>query len=247
MVYFISDVHLGYFSGERNKELENLLLSFFNQVSLNAKIIAIIGDLFDFWFDYKKVIPKHFYKVVSKLSELKEKGIEIVYLIGNHDFGHYEFFRKELGIEVYEKDLTLELFGKKFYLSHGDGKIKNDYGYSVLKFILRNKVSRFLFRLVHPDLGIWLAMRSSRKSRVYTNKRQKKNFDSLFEFAKKKIDDGYDFVIMGHSHRAEYKEYRQGIYVNLGDWLSVPRVGIFDGNGFKLLQVEELVRNNIEV
>lgn len=243
MICFISDVHLGYFSGKENRELEDLLLTLLETISSKCKVLVIVGDLFDFWFDYKQVIPKHFFRVVNKLFELREKGVVIEYLMGNHDFGHYSFFKDYLGIEVSECDIAREYLGKKFYISHGDGKIKNDTGYQILKFILRNKVSRFLFRWVHPDIGIWIASHSSKKSRNYSEKRANKNFDSLFDFAKKQIDLGFDYVVFGHSHKSEIKSYKNGFYINLGTWLNFPQVGLFDGKDFKLLSVEQFIKD----
>lgn len=247
LVYLISDVHLGYFQGEKNRQIESLLLAFLETIRPDCKSLVIVGDLFDYWFDYNSVIPKEFYKVVTKLAELRESNIEIIYLMGNHDFGHYRFFEDELKIKVYEKDIVKEFEGKKFYISHGDGKIKGDIGYLILKAILRNKLSRFLFRLIHPDLGIWLATRSSRNSRKYTEKRKRKDFDSLAKFAKKKIESGFDFVIMGHSHKVEFIRLGNGYYINLGDWLSKPQVAIFDGNQIELMPVEKVIENKLKV
>ncbi|MGC8748357.1 MAG: UDP-2,3-diacylglucosamine diphosphatase [Candidatus Kapaibacteriota bacterium] len=246
MIYFISDIHLGYYSGEKNKAIERLLVSFFDAIAQRCQVLVIAGDLFDFWFDYRFVVPKHFFKTISKLYELKEKGIEIIYLMGNHDFGHYTFFSEELGIAVIEEDLEREFFGKKFYISHGDGKIQGDFGYRILKSILRNGFSRSLFRLIHPDLGILIAKNSSHKSRSYTTRRAQKDFDSLFEFAKLKIDEGFDYVIMGHSHKSEFRSYKNGYYVNLGDWLSNPLAGSFDGKEMQLVPITKIIENKIK-
>ncbi len=241
MVYFISDLHLGYFEGEKEKKREELFLSFLDFIATKENSIVIIGDLFDYWFDYKFVIPKKFYRIVSKFAEIKSKGIEIIYLMGNHDFGHYKFFQEELGIEIHTEDLELIFYGKKFYISHGDGKISNDKGYLILKKFLRNHFVQWLFRLLHPDFGLWLAISSSRKSRNYTTKRDKKDFNSLFEFAKKKIEEGFDFVIMGHSHKSEFKEYLGGVYINLGDWFNTPLCARFDGSKIELLEIRKLL------
>lgn len=244
MVYFISDLHLGYFEGEKEKKREGLFLSFLDYIATEGNSLVIVGDLFDYWFDYKFVIPKKFYRIVSKLAEIKSKGTEIIYLMGNHDFGHYKFFQEELGIEIHTEDLELILNGKKFFISHGDGKITNDKGYLILKKLLRNRSIQKLFRLLHPDLGLWLAISSSRKSRNYTTKREKKDFNSLFEFAKKKIEEGFDFVIMGHSHKSEYKEYLDKIYINLGDWFTTPLCACFDGSKIELIEIKKLIINN---
>jgi len=243
LIYFISDLHLGYFEPMKEKERQELFLSFLDTLPINESTLIIVGDLFDFWFDYHFVIPKNFFKIIAKLGEFKSKGGEIIYLMGNHDFGHFRFFREELGIDVIEGDLQATFFGKKFYISHGDGKIANDYGYLILKKFLRNRLVQSLFRLIHPDVGIWIASGSSRNSRYYTTRRRKKNFDSLFEFAKRKIDDGFDFVVMGHSHKAELKQYKGGVYVNLGSWLDTPLCGIFDGSNYELIEVEKIIIN----
>ncbi|MFN3307115.1 MAG: UDP-2,3-diacylglucosamine diphosphatase [Candidatus Kapaibacteriota bacterium] len=245
MIYFISDIHLGYFPKEKNGLVEKMLIRLLDLISKDGNLLVIVGDLFDYWFDYRTVIPKDFFRVISKFDELLEKGVKIIYLIGNHDFGHYKFFEEELGIEIYRDDLEQTFYGKKFYISHGDGKIKNDWGYKLLKFILRNKVSGTLFRLIHPDIGIKLAQKSSRKSRNYTENRRNKDFDSLFEFAKLKIEQGYDYVVMGHSHRLEQRNYKNGMYINLGDWLGMPVVGIYDGKEFLVEPVEKMIQNTL--
>lgn len=243
LVYFISDVHLGYYSKEKNWQIEKMLISLLDIISKKAKVLVIVGDLFDFWFDYKTVIPKDFFRVVNKFDELLAHNVEIIYLIGNHDFGHYRFFEQDLGIKIFKEDIEETFFGKKFYISHGDGKIKKDWGYKLLKYILRNKFSGTLYRFIHPDIGISLAQKSSRKSRGYTEERKSKDFDSLFEFAKIKIEQGYDYVVMGHSHRQEQRRHKNGMYINLGDWLTKPVVGIFDGNEFLIEQVEKIIKN----
>jgi len=236
MIYFISDIHLGFYERSKDKILEDKLINFLENIPIDSTLI-IIGDLFDYWFDYRKVIPSNFYRTLCKFSELKNKNIKVIYLIGNHDFGHYVFFKKELNIEPIENDLELELLGKKFYLSHGDGKSYNDNGYKILKLILRNKLAQKLYRLFHPDFGIWLASGSSRKSRHYTETKDFGPRDGLKDFAFSKIDEGFDYVIMGHRHKMEFVEYKHGFYVNLGTWLIKPIYGTFDGNKFEIREI----------
>ncbi|MCX7880252.1 MAG: UDP-2,3-diacylglucosamine diphosphatase [Ignavibacteria bacterium] len=244
MVYFISDVHLGFFDCKTEYQRETLLVDFLNAIENDCKILILVGDLFDFWFDYRYVIPKHFYRTLAKIYDLVCKNIEIVYLMGNHDFGHYRFFDEEYGIKVLENDLELDIYGKKFYITHGDGKIKNDFGYGILKKILRNRISQKLFRLIHPDLGIWLAAKSSKRSRNFSQKNTNLDNSSLFEFAKQKIEQGFDIVVAGHSHRLEFQKYKDGIYINLGDWLNEPHFAKFNGESIALYSVRELIRNN---
>jgi UDP-2,3-diacylglucosamine hydrolase len=239
MYYFFSDVHLGLFDREKDKIREDRLLSFLDDIKTDAKGIYIVGDLFDYWFDYKKVIPRHFFRTISKLLELKNSGIEIIYLMGNHDFGHYDFFKEELGIRVNENDVSVTLSNKKFYLAHGDGKVYKDYGYIVLKKILRSKLAQSLYRKIHPDFGIWLASSSSKRSRKYTDNKDYGGIDGLEIFAKAKIDEGYDFVMMGHNHKVKIIDYKSGKYINLGEWINKPSYAVFDGNSLELKYLEK--------
>jgi UDP-2,3-diacylglucosamine hydrolase len=239
MIYFISDVHLGFKSRKEDRKTEDLLIGFLEKISADAETLVIVGDLFDFWFDYRKVIPKNFYRTLTAIGKLVEKGVKIEYIIGNHDFGHFRFFNEEYGIKPREKDIEIEYNGKKFFLSHGDGKSNNDMGYRMLKKILRFPLNQKLYRLLHPDAGIWLASGSSRKSRHYTDSKDFGKTDGLQEFAFRKIDEGFDYVIMGHRHKLEYTAHNKGFYVNLGSWMKEPYFGIFDGHSFELKSVTE--------
>jgi UDP-2,3-diacylglucosamine hydrolase len=241
MVYFISDVHLGFKPKKEDRKTEDLLISFLEKSATDADTLVIVGDLFDFWFDYRKVIPKNFYRTLTAIGKLVEKGIKIEYIIGNHDFGHFRFFKEEFGIEPHEKDIEREFQGKKFFLSHGDGKSNNDTGYRILKKILRCPLSQKLYRLLHPDAGIWLASGSSRKSRHYTDSKDYGNIDAMREYAFKKIDEGFDYVIMGHRHKMQYTSHEHGFYINLGSWMKDPFFGVFDGNTFELKSVKDLL------
>jgi len=238
MYFFISDTHLGLQNRKADKERESLLLDFLDSIKPRCKTLFIVGDFFDFWFEYETVIPRNFYRTLAKLAEFKDSGIEIVYLMGNHDFGHNNFFEDEFGIEVQKNDVEIELEGKRFYLAHGDGKAHNDDAYLLLRKILRSKWANSLFRILHPNFGIALATHSSRKSRVHTDAKDYGTIDGLKDFAKVKIDDGFDYVIMGHRHKAEYFNYNQGAYINLGEWIKKPHFGFFDGNKFELIDVK---------
>lgn len=241
MIYFISDIHFGFF--ERKTEIlrEQIFFDFLQKIEISCQKLFIVGDLFDHWFDYAKVIPKDYYRIVSRLYDFKKNGKEIIYLMGNHDFGHYKFFEDELGIEVIDGDLEIEISGKKFYISHGDGKIPKDYGYLLLKKILRNQMAKKFYRLIHPDIGIAIAANSSKQSRKHNSSKYKINSDPLLDFARKKIEEGFDYVVLGHTHRSGITNYGKGTYVNLGSWLDIPRFAYFDGNEIQLLEVENFV------
>jgi len=227
---FISDIHLGLESSEKEKIKEKALVEFLRFAKDNCNELFILGDLFDYWFEYKRVIQKGFYKTIAGLKEVSEAGVKIHYIIGNHDFLHRDFFTKEIGASLYEKDFTITLNQKKFYLGHGDGLVKNDTGYKILKLILRNKFLQKLYSLIHPDLGIKIASSSSKKSRDYTKVKSYGEIDGLIESAKQKIEDGFDYVLFGHSHKREFIKYKQGFYVNLGSWLDNPCYGKFKDN-----------------
>ena len=224
---FISDIHLGLFKPEEEKEREKLLLKFFSFAKDSCDELFIVGDLFDYWFEYKRVIQKGFIRTLAALAELTECGKRVHYIIGNHDFLHGDFFEKEIGAELYHDPIIMTLNGKKFFMAHGDGLVKNDTGYKILKKILRNKFLQRIYSMVHPDLGIKIASKTSKTSREYTTNKHYGQIDGLLETAKQKIDEGYDYVIFGHSHSQAFEKYKDGFYINLGTWLDKPCYGKF--------------------
>jgi UDP-2,3-diacylglucosamine hydrolase len=233
--FFISDIHLGLQSKELEREKENLLVKFLNYAGENAVELFIVGDLFDYWFEYKRVYQKGFFKTLTALHSLNEKGVKIHYFIGNHDFMHGNFFRDEIGAIMYEDAAEFELDGKKFFIGHGDGLVQKDYGYKILKKVLRNKGIQKLYSLVHPDIGVGLASRTSKSSRDYTSKKNYGESDGLFNTAKIKIDEGFDYVIFGHLHRKIVNQYKHGYYINLGSWLDAPCYGSFNNKKFEIV------------
>jgi UDP-2,3-diacylglucosamine hydrolase len=237
MIYFISDLHLGVLAREEDKIREDQFLALMDRLKPSCQKLYLVGDMFDYWFDYETVVPKYFYRTLAKLKEFTEAGIEIEYLMGNHDFGHYKFFKEELGIAVIDTDIERSHNGKRFYISHGDGKAEKDTGYLILRSILRNRIANFLYRIIHPDCGIWLASGSSKKSRTYTDNKSYGENEGMVAFAKKKIDEGFDYVIMGHRHKKMEIHHGKGTYYNLGEWIKEPSYGVFDGEEFKLLKV----------
>lgn len=225
--FFISDIHLGLGTADVEKEKEKLLVKFLNYAKANCDELFIIGDLFDYWFEYKRVIQKGFIKTLAALTELTDAGMTVHYIIGNHDFLHRDYFEKEIGVKLYNNPIETTLNGKKFFMGHGDGLVKNDLGYKILKKILRNKTLQKIYSLVHPDLGIKIASATSKTSRDYTANKNYGQTDGLFETAKAKIDSGFDCVIFGHSHQRTFENYKNGCYINLGSWLDKPCYGKF--------------------
>lgn len=219
-IYFISDVHLGS-SDARSEQLKRQMLkSFFDYIQDTAKELYILGDYFDFWFEYKHAIPKQCVTGVHWLMQLRDRGVSIHYLSGNHDHWVHDFFEKEAGIGIYPSTCALEINGKKIYLYHGDGISDLDKSYRIMKVLLRNKINVFLYRCLHPDIGIPLGNKmssiSSAKDRDY---RQYENDPSIDRFVEKKFNDGFDMVIMGHHHQPKEQLFGDKKYINLGDWI----------------------------
>ena len=235
-VFFVSDLHLGLESKEKEKAKEDKFVEFLKFAASNCNELYIVGDLFDYWFEYRKVIQKGYHRTFSALQSLTDKNIPVHYIIGNHDFMHRDFFESELGVKVYDSTIKTEINGKKFFIDHGDDFVANDLGYKILKKVLRNKLAQSLYSLIHPDLGIWLASLTSKSSREHTGAKDYGEEDGLFASAKKIIDGGYDYVVFGHTHRIKYIAYKNAFYVNLGTWLSEPVYGKFSGQVFEIIK-----------
>ncbi|MBP1648715.1 MAG: lpxH [Bacteroidetes bacterium] len=219
-LYFISDVHLGLGSKEQERTKEDRLLSFLKAILPSAEKLFIVGDLFDFWFEYRTVVPKGFHRTLSALQDLTDHRIPVEYLAGNHDYWIGDFFAAELGMTLRFDPYEADLQGKRVFLHHGDGLAQNDHGYRMIKPILRNRWSIRAYRWLHPDLGVRLARRSSQTSRVYTStKDYGEEEEGMLAFARQKIRDGLDIVVMGHRHKPRITPVEHGTYVNLGDWI----------------------------
>jgi UDP-2,3-diacylglucosamine hydrolase len=216
--YFISDAHLGFGLPEEDRERELRLIHFLDSIQRDAEQLFIVGDLFDFWFEYKTVVPKKYFRLFAKLAELAEKGIHLFFIAGNHDFWIKDYFQNELGMAVSLNPVETEIHGKRFLIHHGDGLLKDDIGYKILKKILRNRVNIFLFSLLHPDFTGWIARWSSQTSRRYTSNRTYES-SGMVEYAAQKIQEGFDFIVMGHNHVPSQQKVGKGVYINLGDWI----------------------------
>lgn len=218
--YFFSDAHLGLGSREDEKEKENRLLEFLGGIFPTTDALFIVGDLFDFWFEYKTVIPKGFHRTLAALQEFTDAGKTVHYLPGNHDYWMRDFFSTELGIVTHSKEFTIDIQGKTVFVHHGDGLADNDLGYRIIKPILRNRFNIWLYRWLHPDLGVRLARGSSRSSRKYTSHKDYGEEEGMIREATKRIRGGADIVIMGHRHKPNLVNIERGIYLNLGDWIT---------------------------
>ena len=233
-LFFISDAHFGSESEEKEEEKIEKFKNFLDSNLKENDYLFILGDLFDVWFEYRYLIPKECFRVLNILYNLVRKGVKIVYIGGNHDFWENGFLKKEMDIEFHSEHLMIDLMSKRFYLHHGDGFIKKDKGYRLLKSILRNRTNIWLYKLIHPDLGLFLAKYFSNFSRANSTNRYYSSFEEYFQFAKNKFEEGVDFVIMGHTHIPVIKDFGNKFFVNIGDWIENFTYGTYDGKEFKL-------------
>ncbi len=234
-IFFLSDVHLGHDEPEKETLKLRRLDKFFEMVASEGEQLYILGDLFDFWFEYKNAIPKDHLPVLFRLQKLIDAGVKLTYITGNHDFWLGDLLTTQLDIDVHRDQASVEHDGKKIFLIHGDGLAKNDRGYRVLRWIMRNRLNIFLYRQVPPDIGIPFAKWCSRTSRAHTSNRPKDSFLQEYrDFAKAKLDDGYDCVICAHTHVPEIIRFENGIYINTGDWHHNFTYAVLGDNGFEL-------------
>ena len=238
--FFLSDFHLGVDARISSHEREKILCKFFDSIAHEAERVFLVGDVFDFWFDYKHAIPKGYIRLLGKLAELRDFGIEMHFFRGNHDLWMFHYFQDELGIPIYSKPKEFNLNGKSFLIGHGDGLGPGDHGYKFIKKIFTSPISQFLFRWIHPDIGIGLANYFSGKSRNAQDLIQTfQGVDQewLIQYCEQKIQENpYDYLVFGHRHLPiDYVLKNQhSRYVNLGDWLSFQSYAVFNGESLSL-------------
>ncbi|MFC1564619.1 UDP-2,3-diacylglucosamine diphosphatase [candidate division KSB1 bacterium] len=219
-VIFISDIHLGMGNEGEERKKEQMLVSFLRENLNPGDRLFILGDMFDFWFEYKKAIPKDHLLVLACLKELNQKNVVIDYIAGNHDFWVGDFFKKELGLHFHAEPVKEKIGDKTFFIMHGDGLKKSDSAYRFLKKVFRSRLNIFLYRWIHPDIGIPFAKWCSHSSRNHTSNRDYGSDDEYIAFAEEKFKEDIDHVIMGHTHRPKMHTSQGGkILINTGDWI----------------------------
>ena len=236
-IYFASDFHLGSPNQKESLIREKKICAWLNQISKDAKEIYLLGDLFDFWFEYNKVIPKGFERLKGKLAEISDKGVQIHFFQGNHDLWTFGYFEKELGFKVYKQPQVFEINKKKFYIAHGDGLGKGNITYKIIKHIYLNKICQFLFAITPSSIGIPLAKFLSNRSRKKNIKHPKKNgHNTLIEHSKKILKKNkIDYFIYGHIHEPKNIELDgHSKYINLGDWVQHFSYAELDGESLLL-------------
>lgn len=217
--YFISDLHLGALYPGLNSNREEILVRFLEQKAIQASHLFILGDLFEFWMEYRSFIPKKHFRTLAALENLVRNGVQVHYLSGNHDFNLGSFFTETLKLNIHHHPFSLELQGKKLLLLHGDGLARSDWKYRIIKKIMLHPFSNWSFKLIHPDFGMALANSVSRLSRD-SHKNQPRFMDE-YEAASRKLlsDRKHEILMHGHTHAAFVKTFPEGVYVNTGEWL----------------------------
>lgn len=234
-IYFASDLHLGTPDYISSLEREKAFVAWLNEIFPSCEELFLVGDIFDFWFDYKMAVPKGFVRILGKLAEFTDSGKKVHYFKGNHDMWLDGYFEKELGFIVHDNNYTFEKNGVKFLVGHGDGKGPRDYKYKFLKRFFRSPICKFLFRWIHPDLGMALAQYWSNRSR-YGGSGEKKevflgeNKEWLIQYIKRKHPKvGANYYIFGHRHLVIEHEIDENTkYINLGDWLHYRSYAVFE-------------------
>lgn len=228
-IYFVSDMHFGIPDRDSSFMREELFIDWLNQISKDATDLFIMGDMFDFWFEWKHVVPRGYIRLLGKLAELSDNGINLHFFIGNHDMWMFDYFEKELKAKIYRKNQIIELQEKKLLLSHGDGLGPGDNGYKFIKAIFRNKISQWFYARLHPNFATALALFFSNKSRYSNIKKNTENHQrerqltvSQVVFAKETLKNEHiDYFIFGHQHTPEKEDLSQNSTLyNIGNWIT---------------------------
>jgi UDP-2,3-diacylglucosamine hydrolase len=239
-VYFASDFHLGMDARLSSIEREKKVVRWLDMVSQDAEEIYIVGDLFDYWFEYKHTVPKGFVRILGKLAAIRDMGIPVYFFTGNHDMWLFRYFEEELDIPTYRAPITRCIKGKNFFIGHGDGLGPGDRGYKMLKAVFANAFCQWAFKWIHPDVGLPLMRFFSQTSRKYTGDEApftnpEKEWLVHFSNQHRKTNE-IDFYIFGHRHLPIDYRITSGNarYINLGEWMHACSYGVWDGNTFEI-------------
>lgn len=243
-IYFASDFHLGVPGFEASLAREKKILRWLNEISKDAEALYLVGDIFDFWFEYRYTVPKHFVRLLGKLAEMSDQGIRIEYFTGNHDMWAFDYLSKELGVTMHRKPVLHALQGKKLFIGHGDGLGPGDTGYKIIKKVFSNPVCQWLFARIHPNLGFAIANYWSGKSRISNPPVEKflgEDREWLMQYSKMKFRENpeIDYFIFGHRHLPLNKTIEGNCrYINLGDWFYWYSYAVLENGKLELKQFE---------
>ncbi len=243
-VYFASDQHFGVPDLKQSRVREEKFIRWLDSIKKDAQILFLMGDLFDFWHEWKYVVPKGYIRVLGKIAELKDSGIEIYFFVGNHDLWMKNYFEEELGVPVYFEKKYYEINNKQFLLAHGDGLGPGDKGYKRMKKIFTNPVAQWAFRWLHPDIAMRIANYMSQKNKMISGEEDKEflgeDKEFLIQYSKEKLKtEDINYFVFGHRHLPLIFDLDKGAkYINLGDWISYFTYGVYDGEKFDLKKFE---------
>jgi UDP-2,3-diacylglucosamine hydrolase len=245
-LYFASDFHLGAPNYASSREREDRLVHWLDMIKTDAAEIFLMGDAFDFWFEYKTVVPKGYIRFIGKLAELSDSGIKIYLFKGNHDMWMFDYFTKEFGATIITNELVIERSGKKFFLHHGDGLGPGDQLYKLLKKIFRSRLCQWFFARIHPNLGVGIANYWSKHSRIGNEKKENPKpgeQEWLVTFCRELLKTQfYDYLVFGHRHKPlDIPLNEHSRYINLGEWVNYSSYAEFDGEELILKYFEKPV------
>lgn len=244
-IYFASDQHFGVPDLQQSRIREEKFIRWMDSIKKDAQVLFLMGDLFDFWHEWKYVVPKGYIRVLGKIAELKDSGIDIYFFVGNHDLWMKNYFEVELGIPVFFKKRYYEVNGKKLLLAHGDGLGPGDKGYKRMKKVFTNPFAQWAFRWLHPDIAMKIANYMSQKNKMISGVEDQKflgeDKEFLIQYSKEKLKtEQIDYFVFGHRHLPLIFELENNSkYINLGDWISYFTYGVFDGQKFELEKFED--------
>ncbi|PIY03053.1 MAG: UDP-2,3-diacylglucosamine hydrolase [Bacteroidetes bacterium CG_4_10_14_3_um_filter_31_20] len=239
-IFFLSDAHLGLPNHDESLIREKLLVKWLDEIKNDAQEIYLVGDIFDFWFEHKRVVPKGFTRLLGKISEICDSGIPIHYFTGNHDLWVFNYLPKETGVILHREEIIKEFNGKRFLIAHGDALGPKDTSFKILKKIFLNKITQWFFKRLHPNFTMWIGINWSKSSR-YNDKTENLKFlgedkERLIAYAKQKLEkEHFDYFIFGHRHvPMEIMLSQSTKFINLGDWITNFTYAVFDGNDLML-------------
>jgi len=243
-IYFASDFHLGVPTFELSLAREKKIVRWLDSIKATAEEIYLVGDIFDFWWEYKYTIPKGQTRLLGKIAELTDSGIPVHFFTGNHDLWMRDYFTQELNVQVHHQPLEKVYNNKVFFIGHGDGLGPGDRNYKFLKKIFTNPFMIWCFARLHPNLGFWIARRSSRRSRITTGDSDKhflgEENEWLLSFCKEEIKKRHvDYFVFGHRHLPlDLNVAEHSRYINLGEWINYCTYAEFDGEQMRLKTFE---------
>lgn len=238
--YFASDFHLGTPNYTSSLEREKKIVSWLQEISDDCDQLFLLGDVFDFWFEYKSVVPKYYVRLLGQLASMADHGTTIYFFKGNHDMWTFDYLSKEIGIKVIDEEWVGDIEGKRFYLHHGDALWKGEVWYKFIRMVFRSRWATWLFHRLHPNFGIALAQYFSKSSRKKNSAKDNRNipleqeFQYQFAMHHNKSQE-IDFYIFGHRHKPMDKKLENGTrFINLGDWVTHFTYAKFNGNTLDL-------------